>query len=146
MHQGLFDTINPVIAVEPITGSGAKTTPIIDMKGWNGCAFVWSQGASAGGTTTPIVVSQSDSASFAASTVIPSGTITPGTAINTFAIADVWRPTGRYLRATATPAGSVAGAMMAYQYSRTGLLPANGTAGAASTGGSATVYTRLQVN
>jgi hypothetical protein len=146
MHQALFDTINPGIAVEPITGNGAKTTPIIDMKGWNGCDFLWVQGASSGGTTTPIVISQSDSASFAASTVIPSGTVTPGTAVNTFAIGSVWRPTGRYLRATATPAGTVAGAMLFFQYSRTGLLPANGTAGAASSGGSATVYTRLQVN
>jgi hypothetical protein len=146
MHQGLFDTINPVIAVEPITGNGAKTTPIIDMKGWNGCAFVYTGGANSGGTTTPIVISQSDSSSFAASTVIASGTSTPGTAANSFSIADVWRPTGRYLRATATPAGTVAMSVMAYQYSRTGLLPANGTAGAASTGGSATTYTRLQVN
>lgn len=146
MHQGLFDTIQPVLAVESISGNGAKTTPIIDMKGWNGIAFVYNQGASSGGTTTPIVVSSSDSSSFAASTVIPSGTITPGTAVNTYAVLDVWRPTGRYVRATATPAGTVVMGLMAFQYSRTGVLPANGTAGAASTAGSASVYTKLQVN
>lgn len=143
MHLGLFDTVNPILAVEPITGAGAKTTPVIDMQGWNGVAFLYTQGASTGGTTTPIVISQSDSAAFSSSTVIPSGTCTPGTAINTLAIADVWRPTGRYIRATATPAGTVAMALAAIQYGRTGVLPPAGTA---ALGGSATTYTRLAIN
>lgn len=143
-HMGLFDTVNPILALVPATGNAAGTTAIIDMQGWNGCAFVYSQGASSGGTTTPFVVSQSDNSNFSSSTVIPSGTCTPGTAVNTYAICDVWRPTGRYLRGVLTPAGTVAsGGLMAYQYGRTGVLPPAGTAALA---GSASTYTRLAVN
>jgi hypothetical protein len=144
--MGLFDTVNPILALIPVTGNAAGTSVIIDMQGYNGCAFVYNQGASTGGTTTPLVVSQSDNSNFSSSTVCASGTCTPGTAVNTFAVLDVWRPSGRYLRLTSTPAGTVAmGGIMAYQYGRTGTLPF-GTATPPVGAGSASTYTRLQLN
>ena len=144
-HLGLFDSVNPILALVPATGAAAGTSGIIDMSGYNGCAFVYSQGASSGGTTTPIVVSQSDNSNFSASTVCAGGTCTPGTAVNTFAVLDVWRPQGRYLRAVMTPAGTVAsGGLMAYQYGHTGTWP-SGTAGT-PTAGTASTYVRLALN
>lgn len=138
-HSGLFDTIRPLIVNIPLSNNSARTSPIIDMQGWSGIAFMAMTGANSGGTTTACVVSQSDSSTFAASTVIASGTITPGTAINTFGAFEVWRPTGRYVRVVSTPAGTVDWAMAGFLFGRTGTLP-SGTAGTAS------IYTKLVVN
>ena len=144
-HSGLFESTLPLIVHPPTTGNGALTSPIIDMQGWNGLALMLMQGTNAGGTTVPMVVSNSSDSAMSGSTVIASGTLTPGTVINSFAAMEIWRPTGRYVRVVSTPGGTEVFGVAGIQYGRTGTLPA-GTAAASTGGGTATAYTKIVAN
>ena len=127
-HMSPFEKMAVTLDIVPqsIAASSSANGAGVDMKGWDGVAFIMAVGAIDG--TQDLKAQSDDNSGFSSATDITNAAITQvaGTGDNKVYILDVWRPSERYVRSVlANGAGATADfqAVIAIRYRGTGRFP-----------------------
>lgn len=132
-HAGLSDRVLTTLHLSARSASAVANGTAVDMAGWDGARFVITIGAfGVNSTFDGLIQTAADSGMNTATTVnVANSNLTqiPAANANCIVIAEVFKPTNRYVRFQATPAvNAITYSVVVDQYRRGGILPPTQTA------------------
>lgn len=125
MHSALSDLVLAQQEIAPANLAANANSTTIDMQGWDGVEFEFNIGVMASGVTFDAYVQTSANSNFSGPANLAGAALTQvaNTGNANLYILDVYRPSARYIRASAVPGAGVFAGCVSRRYRRGGILP-----------------------